>query len=123
MIEHEQYYSYAFILKQSIVTEERENSEKVCQLCASGKLFFAPTPIYCSFCSARIKRSVNYYCTLDEHDTQYCVCTLCYKESRGGNISFRGIHISKAKLSKKKNDEETEESVSLSNLVFLFLKS
>ncbi|CAL8140273.1 unnamed protein product [Prunus armeniaca] len=97
-------------IDQSIVTEERENSEKVCQLCASGKLFFAPTPIYCSFCGARIKRSVNYYCTLDEHDTQYCVCTLCYKESRGGNISSRGIHISKAKLSKKKNDEETEES-------------
>ncbi|KAM1544873.1 hypothetical protein ACFX15_044618 [Malus domestica] len=96
-------------IDQSILMEERENSEKVCQLCASGKLFFAPAPVFCSCCNARLKRGVNYYCTLDEHSTRYCFCNSCYKGSRRGNISFHGICISKATLGRKKNDEETEE--------------
>ncbi|KAM1164286.1 hypothetical protein ACFX13_024244 [Malus domestica] len=96
-------------IDKSILMEDRENSEKVCQLCALGKLFFAPAQIYCSCCGLRIKRGVNYYCTLDEHSSRYCFCNLCYKGSRRGNISFHGIRISKATLGRKKNDEETEE--------------
>lgn len=92
--------------------EERGDSDQVCQLCVIGKSSFAPAPMYCSCCGARIKRSVNYYRTLDEHGVRYCICSMCYKVSRGGNISFRGISISKATLGKKKNDEEIEESVS-----------
>lgn len=93
--------------------EDRGNSEQVCQLCAIGKRSFAPAPMYCSCCGTRIKRSVNYYRTLDEHGVRYCFCSMCYKVSRGGNISFRGISVSKATLGKKKNDEEIEESVSV----------
>ncbi|PRQ53158.1 putative histone acetyltransferase chromatin regulator PHD family [Rosa chinensis] len=97
-------------IDQSNLMEDRGNSEQVCQLCAIGKRSFAPAPMYCSCCGTRIKRSVNYYRTLDEHGVRYCFCSMCYKVSRGGNISFRGISVSKATLGKKKNDEEIEES-------------
>ncbi|KAB2613715.1 histone acetyltransferase HAC12-like [Pyrus ussuriensis x Pyrus communis] len=66
-------------IDQSILMEERENSEKVCQLCASGKFFFAPAPVFCSCCNARLKRGVNHYCMLDERSTRYCFCNSCYK--------------------------------------------
>ncbi|KAL4652179.1 hypothetical protein ACB092_01G214700 [Castanea dentata] len=94
---------------KTIPKEERGNSENVCQLCASGNHFFAPVPMYCSRCGARIKRSVIYYSTTDENGTRNCFCNSCCKHSRGGNIIFQGISVSKAALVKKKNDEEAEE--------------
>ncbi|XP_050381210.1 histone acetyltransferase HAC12-like isoform X2 [Argentina anserina] len=97
-------------IDQGNLMEDKGISEQVCQLCAIGKRSFAPAPMYCSCCSARIKRSVNYYRTLDEHAVRFCFCSMCYKVSRGGNISFRGISVSKATLGKKKNDDEIEES-------------
>lgn len=109
-----------FLLKQGNLKKEIGNGENVCQLCALDKLFLAPATMYCSCCGACIKKNKRYYYAPGENGTHYCFCTSCYKWSRGGNISFRGMCFSKAKLFKMKNDEETEESVSLNDSVFSF---
>ncbi|MFS7962718.1 putative histone acetyltransferase chromatin regulator PHD family [Helianthus anomalus] len=83
-------------------------NENSCQLCAVEKLNFEPPPIYCSPCGARIKRNAMFY-TWGSGDTRHFICIPCYNESRGDTISFDGTNILKAKLEKKKNDEETEE--------------
>ncbi|XP_059670550.1 histone acetyltransferase HAC1-like [Cornus florida] len=109
-------YCDAFHLKPSIMKEASENTiahsvgEGSCQLCAMGKLVFAPAPKYCSTCSARIKPNLFYYHGLDEKGTQHCFCPSCFRESRGGSISFQGVSISKANLYKSCNNEENEES-------------
>ncbi|KAJ0548714.1 putative histone acetyltransferase [Helianthus annuus] len=92
---------------QAMETLMNENS---CQLCAVEKLNFEPPPIYCSPCGARIKRNAMFY-TWGSGDTRHFICIPCYNESRGDTISFDGTNILKAKLEKKKNDEETEEPV------------
>ncbi|XP_059642362.1 histone acetyltransferase HAC1-like [Cornus florida] len=101
---------------QSIMKEASENTiahsvgEGSCQLCAMGKLAFAPAPKYCSTCGARIKPSLFYYHGLDEKGAQHCFCPSCFRVSRGGTISFQGVSISKANLYKACNNEENEES-------------
>ncbi|KAK4269630.1 hypothetical protein QN277_022761 [Acacia crassicarpa] len=84
-------------------------SENSCQLCAVEKLAFEPPPLYCSNCNARIKRNATYY-TMVAGETRNYVCTPCYNETRGDNIVVDRSTIPKARLQKKKNDEETEES-------------
>ncbi|CAI9783593.1 unnamed protein product [Fraxinus pennsylvanica] len=83
-------------------------SENSCQLCAVEKLTFEPPPIYCTPCGARIKRNAMYY-TNGAGDTRHCFCIPCYNEARGDTIAVDGPSIQKAKMEKKKNDEETEE--------------
>ncbi|KAK4754226.1 hypothetical protein SAY87_002330 [Trapa incisa] len=83
-------------------------NENSCQLCAVEKLNFEPSPLYCSPCGSRIKRNAMYY-TGGAGDTRHCFCIPCYNEARGDTIVGDGISIPKARLEKKKNDEETEE--------------
>lgn len=85
-------------------------SENSCQLCAVEKLTFEPPPIYCTPCGARIKRNAMYY-TMGAGDTRHYFCIPCYNEARGDTIVVDGSAIQKARLEKKKNDEETEEWV------------
>ncbi|XP_010539592.1 PREDICTED: histone acetyltransferase HAC1-like [Tarenaya hassleriana] len=87
---------------------EHSMSENSCQLCAVEKLTFEPPPIYCTPCGSRIKRNANYY-TVGAGDTRHCFCIPCYNDSRGDTILAEGTTIPKARLEKKKNDEETEE--------------
>ncbi|KAL6506854.1 hypothetical protein OROHE_022291 [Orobanche hederae] len=87
---------------------EHSMTENSCQLCAVEKLTFEPPPIYCTPCGARIKRNAMYY-TAGAGETRHCLCIPCYNESRGDTIVVDGTSISKARVEKKKNDEETEE--------------
>ncbi|KAH6785259.1 hypothetical protein C2S51_037714 [Perilla frutescens var. frutescens] len=88
---------------------EHSMSENSCQLCAVEKLTFEPPPIYCTPCGARIKRNAMYY-TFGTGDTRHCFCIPCYNnDSRGDTIAVDGSTIPKARVEKKKNDEETEE--------------
>ncbi|KAI5563570.1 hypothetical protein BDE02_14G000300 [Populus trichocarpa] len=87
---------------------EHSMSENSCQLCAVEKLTFEPPPIYCTPCGARIKRNAMYY-TMGAGDTRHFFCIPCYNEARGDTIVADGTTILKARLEKKRNDEETEE--------------
>ncbi|KAE7997531.1 hypothetical protein FH972_002158 [Carpinus fangiana] len=87
---------------------EHAMSENSCQLCAVEKLTFEPPPIYCSPCGARIKRNAMYY-TMGAGENRHFFCIPCYNEARGDTIVVDGTAILKARLEKKKNDEETEE--------------
>ncbi|CAI9097131.1 OLC1v1033474C3 [Oldenlandia corymbosa var. corymbosa] len=88
---------------------EQSMSENSCQLCAVEKLTFEPPPIYCTPCNSRIKRNAMYY-TIGTGDTRHYFCIPCYNnEPRGDTIIVDGTAIPKARLEKKKNDEETEE--------------
>ncbi|KAM7508135.1 hypothetical protein LguiA_018588 [Lonicera macranthoides] len=87
---------------------EHSMSENSCQLCAVEKLTFEPPPIYCTPCGARIKRNAMYY-TIGTGDTRHFFCIPCYNEARGDTILVDTTAIPKARLEKKKNDEETEE--------------
>ncbi|KAL3615302.1 hypothetical protein CASFOL_040963 [Castilleja foliolosa] len=83
-------------------------SENSCQLCAVEKLAFEPPPTYCIPCGARIKRNAMYY-TIGAGETRHYFCIPCYNETRGDTIAVDGTAIPKARMEKKKNDEETEE--------------
>ncbi|KHG19766.1 Histone acetyltransferase HAC1 -like protein [Gossypium arboreum] len=87
---------------------EHSMSENSCQLCAVERLTFEPPPIYCSPCGARIKRNAMYY-TMGAGDTRHYFCIPCHNEARGDSIVVDGTAIPKARLEKKKNDEEIEE--------------
>lgn len=52
-----------------------------------------------------------YYSRAEENGLRHCFCTKCHRDSRGGIIISFGVPISKAKLEKKKNEEEIEEAV------------
>ncbi|KAJ0247933.1 Histone acetyltransferase HAC12 [Hirschfeldia incana] len=88
---------------------ENSMSANSCQLCAVEKLTFEPAPIYCTPCGARIKRNAMYY-TIGAGETRHYFCIPCYNESRGDTILAEGTSVPKARLEKKKNDEETEEA-------------
>lgn len=87
---------------------EHSMSENSCQLCAVEKLTFEPPPIYCTSCGGRIKRNAMFY-TMGAGDTRHYLCIPCHNEARGDTIIVEGTAIPKARLEKKKNDEETEE--------------
>ncbi|WOK94393.1 hypothetical protein Cni_G03095 [Canna indica] len=87
---------------------EHSMTENSCQLCAVEKLTFEPPPIYCSPCGARIKRNALYY-TIGSGETRHYFCIPCYNEARGDTIEAEGSRFLKARLEKKRNDEETEE--------------
>ncbi|XP_077214645.1 histone acetyltransferase HAC1-like isoform X2 [Tasmannia lanceolata] len=87
---------------------EHSMSENSCQLCAVEKLTFEPPPIYCTLCGARIKRNATHY-TVGTGDTRYYFCSRCYSEVKSDIIEVEGAAIPKARLEKKRNDEETEE--------------
>lgn len=88
-----------------------------CQLCALDGLTFTAMAMYCTSCGAQIKHRLTYYWIQDGMGARYCFCTICFRKSRGGNISFRGLSFSKTKLHKDKNTEESGEAVRLVSLV------
>ena len=98
---------------------EHAMSENSCQLCAVEKLTFEPPPIYCTPGGARIKRNAMYY-TMGAGDTRHYFCIPCYNEARGDTIVVDGTAIPKARLEKKKNDEETEEWVCPLHFNFIY---
>ncbi|XP_057769923.1 probable histone acetyltransferase HAC-like 3 isoform X3 [Salvia miltiorrhiza] len=81
-----------------------------CQLCALDTLTFSALAMCCTSCGARIKHKLTYYWTKDGTGERYCFCTVCFKEARGGNISYRGLSFPKAQLYKDKNTEESGEA-------------
>ncbi|KAK9054276.1 hypothetical protein SSX86_025354 [Deinandra increscens subsp. villosa] len=87
---------------------EHSMSENSCQLCAVEKLTFEPPPIYCTPCGGRIKRNAMFY-TAGTGDTRHYFCIPCFNDARGDTINVDGTNILKARLEKRKNDEETEE--------------
>ncbi|XP_045818200.1 histone acetyltransferase HAC1-like [Trifolium pratense] len=91
--------------------EERGIDANICQLCEEKKLYFAPVPIVCLRCGKTIRKNTTYFCRKEEEfDAQRCICSGCYRTSKGGHIKFNGISISKAHLEKKNNDELLEEA-------------
>ncbi|KAK6911212.1 hypothetical protein RJ641_023305 [Dillenia turbinata] len=70
------------------------------------KLTFEPPPVYCMPCGACIKRNGMYY-TVGNGETRHYFCIPCYNEAHGDTIVVDGSAILKARLEKKKNDEET----------------
>ena len=104
-------FCFVFGCQSKVKAEKNQAmSENSCQLCAVEKLTFEPPPIYCTPCGARIKRNAMYYC-VGAGDTRHYFCIPCYNEARGDTIVVDGTTIAKARLEKKKNDEETEEWV------------
>ncbi|XP_010481202.1 PREDICTED: histone acetyltransferase HAC4-like [Camelina sativa] len=79
-----------------------------CQLCAVERLVFEPIPIYCSPCGVRIKKNALHY-SVAAGESKHCVCAPCYNEARENLVSLDGTCIPKAKLEKKKNDEQVGE--------------
>ena len=91
---------------------EHSDNESACQLCKVVKLNFEPPPIYCSPCGARVKRNAPYY-TAPITESCHNLCLLCYNEARSQSIQVEGTSFPKEKLVKKRNNEETEEGVSI----------
>lgn len=85
-------------------------SDNACRLCAVEKLTFEPPPIYCTACGARIKRNALYY-TVGSGETRHYFCVPCYNDIRTETVEMDGMSYLKARLEKRKNDEETEEAV------------
>ncbi|KAF8059633.1 hypothetical protein N665_1227s0009 [Sinapis alba] len=83
-------------------------SADACQLCAIERLVFEPIPIYCSSCGVRIKRNVLHY-SVAAGESRHHACATCYSEARENFVSIDGASIPKARLEKKKNDEQVIE--------------
>ncbi|XP_052726025.1 histone acetyltransferase HAC12 [Vigna angularis] len=100
------------IIPSSIGTTDGEsgNDTHKCQLCSLATLHFAPKPIYCFCCGTSIRHNACYYYRKEEEDTHNCFCPTCYRNARGGNITFNGTTVSKTDLCKTKNDRRCEEA-------------
>ncbi|KAL2895924.1 Histone acetyltransferase HAC1 [Bienertia sinuspersici] len=96
-------------LAEEIVGNEASCSSSLCQLCGLDKpLAFSPMPIYCSYCTARIKNRATYYSTSNEN-SDHCFCTSCYNKCHRGHFILHGLSIPKTNLAAKKNDLVTVE--------------
>jgi len=99
-------------LTQITSEDEAGIDANTCLLCERERLYFAPVPLFCLRCGIRIKRT--YFCTKEEEFVaQSCICSVCYKTSKGEKIAFNGTSISKKNLAKRNNDEVLEEPVSI----------
>eukprot|EP00850_Spirogloea_muscicola_P001999 SM000007S20959 [mRNA] locus=s7:1163010:1170807:- [translate_table: standard] len=85
-----------------------EPNENACPLCAMERLSFEPPPIYCTACGSRIKRNAVYY-TVGIGESRHYFCGPCYGDIKGDVVEMEGSTYQKARLEKRKNDEETEE--------------
>ncbi|CAL9219069.1 unnamed protein product [Arabidopsis halleri] len=81
-----------------------------CQLCAAERLVFEPIPIYCSPCGVRIKKNALHY-SIAAGESRHYVCAPCYNEARENTVSVDGTSIPKARLEKKKSNEQIGEGV------------
>lgn len=86
-------------------------SENSCQFCAVERLLFEPIPIYCSPCGVRIKKNALYYSVAAGESTRHYVYPPCYNEAHENLTSLDRTSIPKAKLEKKKNDDQVGEGV------------
>ncbi|XP_068657120.1 uncharacterized protein [Aristolochia californica] len=91
-------------------------NENSCKLCRVETLMFEPPAIYCSLCSAQIKRNAVYHVKPAENSSMkearkptFCFCNHCYTEFRNESFKVDGIAVDKYKFKRTKNDEAFEE--------------
>ncbi|KAJ3683583.1 hypothetical protein LUZ60_013810 [Juncus effusus] len=105
----EQVRDHVSSLRQSVCQDQgnRKMEAYPCQLCGVDKLTYQPPPVFCFPCGARIEHNATYY--IGTGETMRHFCEPCYDETRWDAIEAEGSVFAKAKLEKKRNNEETEE--------------
>lgn len=82
-------------------------SDQACRACGAVRLTFEPPPLYCITCNNRIKKGQTYYFVMMDIN-KHSTCSSCYNSIKD-NLVIDGKQVPKAKLTKKKNEEELEE--------------
>lgn len=85
-------------------------SPTACKACGVEKLSFEPPPMYCTNCNVRIKPKQTYYLAgAPTQSDKQTFCTGCFS-GFGPSIEIDGNRFAKNQLTKRKNEEDLEES-------------
>jgi len=96
------------LLRMKEEEARKRKSNNSCRLCGGGRFVFEPPVYYCIACNQKIRRNAHYYTT---PDNKMLYCVSCFGGLRSSTIEMEdGSTIAKSQLTKKRNDEETEES-------------